>query len=423
LPGLLSEAKKRVRAKRGLYNFDLRLGWCLFGNGVRFAPPLPRRVWRGCGMFLEGSHPALLAPYPFPCYISPVMAEKDPMAKLLEKSKARVRRLRPNEVVEGIVISKKKDELILDIGAKAEGLVSGDELEDEAETFKKIKEGDRVLATVLQAEDNQGFVLLSLRKAEPERDWRRLERMFEKEEVIEVEVVGPNKGGVVVRFGSQRGFIPFSHLSLKNKMAANAGKLIGETLAVKLIELERQVGRIVLSEREALTERERQEEVAKITKVKVGEIFEGEITSITPFGVFVKFDSLEGMVHISELAWEKVSDPKKLFKIGDGLKVQVIEVNEKEGRILLSHKRTLPNPWEKVAEKYLVGAKVKGKVTKIADFGAFVELEPGIEGLIHVTETTGPLAEGDEVEARVIEVDPPNQKLALSLKAIGAGWR
>ncbi|PJC22322.1 hypothetical protein CO059_02625 [candidate division WWE3 bacterium CG_4_9_14_0_2_um_filter_48_10] len=345
------------------------------------------------------------------------------MAKLLEKSKARVRRLRPNEVVEGIVISKKKDELILDIGAKAEGLVSGNELEDEAETFKKIKEGDRVLATVLQAEDNQGFVLLSLRKAEPERDWRRLERMFEKEEVIEVEVVGPNKGGVVVRFGSQRGFIPFSHLSLKNKMAANAGKLIGETLAVKLIELERQVGRIVLSEREALTERQRQEEIAKITKVKVGEIFEGEITSITPFGVFVKFDSLEGMVHISELAWEKVSDPKKLFKIGDGLKVQVIEVNEKEGRILLSHKRTLPNPWEKVAEKYLVGAKVKGKVTKIADFGAFVELEPGIEGLIHVTETTGPLAEGDEVEARVIKVDPKNQKLALSLKAIGAGWR
>lgn len=356
------------------------------------------------------------------------MAEKDvigeldsPMAKLLEKAK--VRRLRPTEVVEGIVLSKKRDELVLDIGAKAEGLVSGKELEDEAETFKKIGEGDKVLATVLQAEDNQGYVLLSLRKAEPERDWRRLEQMFEKEEVIEVEIIGPNKGGVVVRFGSQRGFIPFSHLSLKNKMAANAGKLVGRTLAVKVIELDRKIGRIVLSEREALTDKERQEEVAEVTKVKAGEVYEGEITSITPFGVFVKFDSLEGMVHISELAWEKVSDPKKLFKIGDGLKVQVVEVNKEEGKIILSHKRTLPNPWEKVAKKYPEGAKVKGKVTKIADFGAFVELEPGIEGLIHVTETTGPLAEGDEVEARVIGVDPKNQKLALSLKAIGAGWR
>ncbi len=351
------------------------------------------------------------------------MVEKDQMAKLLEKSKVEVRRLRPGEVVEGTVLSKKRDELILNIGAKAEGIVSGRDLEDEAETFKDLKEGDKVLATILQVEDNRGYVLLSIRKAEPERDWRRLRQAFEKEETIEVEVIGPNKGGLVARFGSQNGFIPFSHLSLKRKMAANAGKLIGKVLAVKIIELNQEIGRIVLSEREALTAKEQKAEMAEISKAKVGETYEGEITSITPFGVFVKFDSLEGMVHISELSWEKVGDPKNRFKIGDGLKVQVVEVNEEEGKIMLSHKRTLPNPWEKVAEKYPEGAKVKGMVTKIADFGAFVELEPGIEGLIHVTETTGPLAEGDEVEARVIEIDPDNQKLALSLKAIGAGWR
>lgn len=345
------------------------------------------------------------------------------MTKLLEKSKAQVRRLRPGEVVEGAVLSKKKDELILNIGAKAEGIISGKELEDEAETFEKLKEGDKVLATILQAEDNRGYVLLSLKRAEPERDRRRLQKAFEKEEAVEVEVLGPNKGGVVSRFGSLRGFIPFSHLSLKRKMAANAGKLAGKVLSVKVIELDPDVGRIVLSEREALTDQERQAEIKEIGKVKAGETYEGEITSVTSFGVFVKFDSLEGMVHISELSWEKIDNPKKQFKIGDGLKVQVIEVNEEEGKIMLSHKKTLPNPWEKVAKKYPQGKKVKGKVTKIADFGAFVELEPGVEGLIHVTETTGPLAEGDEVEARVIEVDPKNQKLALSLKAIGAGWR
>lgn len=351
------------------------------------------------------------------------MAEKDAMTKLLEKSKVEVKRLRPGEVAEGTVLSKKKDELILNIGAKAEGIVSGRELEDEAETFKRLKEGDKVLATILQAEDNRGYVLLSLKRAEPERDRRRLQKIFEKKEVIEVEVLGPNKGGVVARFGSLRGFIPFSHLSLKRKMAANAGELAGKVLAVKVIELDPEVGRIVLSEREALTDQERQAEIKEIAKVKAGETYEGEITSVTPFGVFVKFDSLEGMVHISELSWEKTDNPKKQFKIGDGLKVQVIKVNEKEGKIMLSHRKTLPNPWEKVAKKYPQGKKVKGKVTKIADFGAFVELEPGVEGLIHVTETTGPLAEGDEVEARVIEIDPKNQKLALSLKAIGAGWR
>lgn len=380
--------------------------------------------------FIYLLHPVPLVAYSFPCYISPDMDGKDvkseldsPMARLLEKSKVEVRRLRPGEVAEGIVLSKKRDELILNIGAKAEGIVSGRELEDEAKTFKKLKEGDKVLATVLQAEDNRGYILLSLRRAEPERDWRRLQQAFEKEEVIEIEVLGPNRGGVLTRFRSQRGFIPFSHLSLKNKMAANAGKLVDKTLAVRIIELNRDVGRIVLSEREALTDQERQAEITEITKVKVRETYDGEITSITPFGVFVKFDSLEGMVHVSELSWEKVADPKKQFKIGDGLKVEVIEVNKEEGKIMLSHKKTLPNPWEKVVEKYPEGTKVKGKVTKIADFGAFVELEPGIEGLIHVTETTGPLAEGDEIEARVIEVDPKNQKLALSLKAIGAGWR
>ncbi len=352
------------------------------------------------------------------------MVEKsDAMASLLKKAKTRVKRLRPGEVVEGTVISKKKGELILDIGAKAEGIVGDREIEAEAESFKRIKEGDKVLATVLQAEDSRGYVLLSLRRAAPERDWRRLEEAAAGDETVEVEILGPNRGGVVARFGSQQGFIPFSHLSLKNKMAANASKLTGKVLAVKVLELDREMGRLVFSERGALTDEEREAEVSEVSKVKVGEVYDGEVTAITPFGVFVKFGPLEGMVHVSELLWEKVDDPRKHFREGDGLKVQVIEVNEKEGKLMLSHKRTLANPWEKVAEKYPEGVKVKGKVTKIADFGAFVELEPGIEGLIHVTETTGPLAEGDEVEARVIGVDPKKQRLALSLKAIGAGWR
>jgi len=345
------------------------------------------------------------------------------MGKLLEKAATKVKKLQPGDVVEGKVLSKRVDELILDIGAKAEGVVTGQELEDEAETFAGLKEGDKVLATVVQAEDSRGLILLSLKKAEVERDWREAAAAFEEERVLEVEILGPNRGGVVARMGSLRGFIPFSHLAFANKMLANSNKLAGKVVKVKIIELNREIDRLVMSEREALSKGERAEESAALGKIKVGEKYEGEVSSVTPFAAFVKFNSLEGMVHVSELSWEKVADATQVVKAGDKLAVVVIEVNPEEGRVMLSHRRTLPNPWEKIAEKYPVGSKVRGKVTKIADFGAFVELEPGIEGLIHVTETTGPLAEGDEVEPRVIEVDPNKQKIALSLKAVGAAWR
>ncbi|NIT03580.1 S1 RNA-binding domain-containing protein [Candidatus Saccharibacteria bacterium] len=353
------------------------------------------------------------------------------MGKLLQKSEVKVKRLKPGDVVEGVVLSKGKDELVLDVGAKAEGLVTGRELKDEADTFESLKVGDKVLSTVIQAEDNRGFILLSLKKAEAERDWRQAREAYEDERIFEVEILGPNRGGVVARFGSLRGFIPFSHLSLKNKMLANSGKLAGKVVKARIIELDQNIDRLVLSEREALTEGERDEELRALRKVEVGQEFEGEVTSVTPFAAFVRFslgkgekeETLEGMVHVSELSWEKVADASHVAKIGDKIKVKVIEVNTDDGRVMLSHRMMLPNPWEKVADRYPVGVKVKGKVTKITDFGAFVELEPGVEGLIHVTETTGPLAEGDEVEARVLEVDAGEQKISLSLKAVGAAWR
>ncbi len=351
------------------------------------------------------------------------------MGKLLEKSKVEVKRLRPGDVVEGTVVAKNRDELVLDIGAKSEGIVTGRELEDESATFAKLKVGNKVWATVVQSEDSRGLVLLSLKKAEAERDWREAPKAYSEEKILEVEIIGPNRGGVVARWGSLRGFIPFSHLSLANKMLANSGKLTGKVVKAKIIELDRNLDRLVLSEREALSEGEKADELHALGKIKIGERYEGTITSVTPFAAFVQFRPtktegfLEGMVHVSELSWEKVADATKVVKTGDSLKVEVVEVSPEDGRVVLSHRKTLPNPWEKIAEKYPVGIKVKGKVTKIADFGAFVELEPGIEGLIHVTETTGPLAEGDEVETRILEIDPQKQKIALSLKAVGAAWR
>lgn len=350
------------------------------------------------------------------------------MKTLLEKSKAAVRQLRAGDVVNGTVLAKEKGELVLNIGAKSEGLVAGREFEEEAGAISRLEPGDSILATVIQSEDNRGFVLLSLKKARATADWREAQKAFDEEKVVEVEVLGPNRGGVVARFGTLRGFIPFSQLSLKTKMAANMGKSIGKVTHAKIIELTQGEDRLVFSERDALTEGERAEELASLKKVKVGEVYDGEVTMVTPFAAFVKFypepdEGLEGMIHVSELSWEKVAEATRAVAPGDKLKVQVIEINPDDGRIMLSHRRTLPNPWEKIAEKYPVGTKVKGKITKITDFGAFLELEKGVEGLIHITETTGPVAEGDEVEARVLEIDPKNQKIALSLKAVGAAWR
>ena len=232
--------------------------------------------------------------------------------------------------MEGIVLSKGKDEIILNVGAKAEGLVTGLELEDEAETAAKLKPGDKVLATVIQSEDNRGFILLSLKKAEIERDWREAVKSYEEEKILEVEILGPNRGGVVARMGSLRGFIPFSHLALANKMLANSGKLAGKVVKAKIIELNREIDRLVLSEREALSKGERAQEQTALGKIKVGEKYEGEITSVTPFAAFVKFGDFEGMVHVSELSWEKTADATKVVKAGDKLSVVVAEVNPEE---------------------------------------------------------------------------------------------
>ncbi|MEX1061768.1 MAG: S1 RNA-binding domain-containing protein, partial [Patescibacteria group bacterium] len=235
------------------------------------------------------------------------------MAKLLEKSKVAVRRLKPADVVEGVVSAKTKDELILDIGAKAEGLVTGREYEESAGAISPLKEGDKVLATVIQSEDSRGFVLLSLKKAEIEADWREAKIAMEAETVSEMEILGPNRGGVVAKFNSLRGFIPFSHLSLKNKMAANLGQLTGKVVKAKVIEMDQGLDRLVLSEREAQTQGEREQDFAALAKVKVGEQYEGEVTSVTPFAAFVQFtpkgekNPVEGTMHVSEISWEKVA--------------------------------------------------------------------------------------------------------------------
>lgn len=355
------------------------------------------------------------------------------MSKLLEGKSIKLKEFRPGDLVEGVVVSIDKNEVLVDVGAKSEAILAASELVGESE-YKNLKVGDPLVAKVAQAENDQGYLVLSIKKAEKERKWKEAEDAFETGKVLDATIIEYNKGGLLCDCASLRGFIPLSHLDRVHftndvaKFAAGSEAelkeslkvLSGKTLKVKVIELDTEKNRFVLSEKEATdiySQTARQEKLSDIT---IGDTMEGVVTGIMPFGIFVDLGGVEGLVHISEIAWEKVNHPSDYFTVGQSVKVQVLGVDDISKKLALSVKRLTPNPWETVDAKYKVGSKVKGIVSKIVPFGAFVTLEKGLDGLIHISEADGPLSEGEEVEAVVTQVDGSNQKLALSVKQLKA---
>lgn len=354
------------------------------------------------------------------------------MDELLKKASAQVKQFKQGELVEGIVVSITHGEILVDVGAKSEGIISGSELAEADKSYRELNPGDTILSYVLQGENEQGYLVLSLKKAEKDKKWYEMESAFKNGSVVEATVIEYNKGGLLVDLMGMRGFVPLSHLDRVHfandiakfaagseaELKASLKVLSGKSLKTKIIELDKAKNRLVLSEKDAMgtyTEEARQEKLAKIQN---GDVLEGIVTGIMPFGVFVDLEGVEGLVHISEIAWEKVNHPSNYFTVGSNVKVMVLGRDENSGKLALSVKRLTPNPWETAEEKYKVGTKIKGKVTKVVPFGAFVNLEKGLDGLIHVSETTGPLTEGEEVEAVVTQIDAANQKLALSVRQL-----
>ncbi|HLC93441.1 MAG TPA: S1 RNA-binding domain-containing protein [Patescibacteria group bacterium] len=360
-----------------------------------------------------------------------IRKENSAMSKLLDEKGIEIKQYMPGDLVEGVVVSVTHGEVLLDVGAKSEGIITGVEL-GEDKSYKNLKPGDSVLAQVVQAENDQGYIVLSLRRAEKDRRWHDIETAFKEESVLEATVLEYNKGGLLADCLGLRGFIPLSHLDrvhfandiakfaagseteLKNSLKVLSGKI----LKVKVIELDKEKNRLVLSEKDALSTYSDMARQEKLAQIKDGDILEGIVTGIMPFGAFVDLDGVEGLVHISEIAWEKVSHPSAYFKVGETIKVKVLGVDDGSGKLALSVKRLTDNPWDNVEEKYPVGKKVKGTVSKIVPFGAFVNLEKGLDGLVHVSETSGPLEEGQEVQVVVTQVDGSNQKLALSVRQL-----
>lgn len=354
------------------------------------------------------------------------------MSKLLSDSTIDIRQFNVGDVVEGMVVSTDAKSILVDVGAKSEGIITSDEFSISQEINENIKPGDTVLAVVIQSDSSQGHLVLSLKRAEKERRWRDIELAYKNGTLVEATILEYNKGGLLVDCFGLRGFVPLSHLDrvhfADNSQKAAGGAesdlkeamkfLSGRKIKTKVIEFDKEKNRLVLSEKDAVTEYSDLAKEEKLKTVKTGDVLEGIVTGIMPFGVFVDLGGIEGLVHISEIAWEKVSHPSNYYSVGSTIQVKVLGVDEDSKKLALSVKQLSENPWINVNEKYPVGCVVTGKVSKVVPFGAFVNLEKGLDALIHVTETTGPLNEGDDVTAVVTNVDSENQKLALSIKQL-----
>lgn len=347
------------------------------------------------------------------------------MAELLAQTQTVIKGFSRGDVVEGKIVSIKRNEILVDVGAKSEGIIDTLEVDENPALFRSLKVGDKIVAAVVYPENDQGYLVLSLGRATSESLWRKFSEALQSGQIFDVKVTEFNKGGLLVDCGLV-GFVPLSHLDRTHfEKGERAEDLIGRTLKVKVIEINRSANRLVFSEKaavSALTPALREE---ILSHLKEGDVKEGMVAAVLPFGLFVEIkdkperpEGVEGLLHISEISWEKVENPADHFRPGDRVTVKVLEVDPAINKLALSLKALKENPWQKVMGKYKEGDRVRGRVTKIVPFGAFVSLEPGLEGLIHVSETTGPLQVGEEVEAEVISVEPEKQKLGLSVRKL-----
>lgn len=356
--------------------------------------------------------------------------QNDQLSELIKKYSSEVKVFKQGDVVEGKIVAMDRRYILVDLNAKSEGLISKDEIKYIHEDLRGLKIGDKITATVVYPENKQGNLILTLKKSTTDKNWGELVDLYKTGESIEVQVLDYLKGGLVVDVFGQRGYIPISHLSrqhfeqFNSAMAGDSesdtrqtlGGLKSELLMVKVIEVDPNKNRLVLSEKEVMSNEEVAFKERRIAEISLGDILEGTVSTVLPYGVLVDLKGIDGLIHISEIAWEKVSNPDDYFKAGENIKVKVIG---KDGdKIALSAKELKQNPWDSVEEKYPLGKRIKSKVTKVVPFGAFIELEPGLDGLIHISETVGPLNIGDEVEAVVVNVDSKERKLALSIRQI-----
>jgi small subunit ribosomal protein S1 len=400
-------------------------------------PPAPEAAEPPAPEAAEPPAPEAAEPPEPAAPVRPLGPEPTTMEELLAEQDTEIKSFKHGDVVEGTVVRIDKDEILVDIGAKSEGVVSNRELFGRhGESQPALNMGDTVLVYVLQPESPEGHVVLSLRRAGLERKWRSMQEQLEAGVIIEAPVIDHNKGGLIVDCGI-RGFVPISQIvdfprrpqndqprDAAQEIAEKLQPFVGRKLRLKILEVNRKANRLILSEKVALYEERREKRDELFSSLQVGQKVTGTVRSIAPFGVFIDLGGIDGLVHKSELSWNKVNNPEAGYRVGEEVEAEVIDINHERGRISLSIRRLQPDPWHTTVADFKVGDIIDGTVTKLVNFGAFVRVRDGLEGLIHISELSHQrvahpgdvVHEGQSLKLKIISLDSERHRLGLSLK-------
>ncbi len=350
-------------------------------------------------------------------------AKKLTMDELLEQNAELAKKTVVGDTIKGIVTSVKKHEILIDLGVQGTGLVS----RKEASFARNLNIGDEVTASVVDAEMPDGTVLLSLRKAVKDKGWDEIQAKFDNAEIVEIQPFDANRGGLLVEYEGIRGFLPVSQLSAehyprvgsadKDEILQRLNSLVGKTIRVRILDANKKENKLIFSEKEAIKDGL----AARFAELKVGDVVKGIVTGVVDFGVFVNVDGIEGLIHISEISWERVNNPADYVKVGETVEAKIIAIDKE--RLSLSMKQLVEDPWLSEVEGLKKGSKVEGTVTRITPFGAFVQISPAVEALVHVSE----LGEGSDVDPekvftlnerksfKVLDIDKEGRKISLSI--------
>lgn len=334
-----------------------------------------------------------------------------------------IAQLKTGDVVEGTIATVRKHEVWVDLGANGVGVV----MRREIGHGQQLEKGQTVVTSVVDPELEEGHALLSMRRAAKDRGWDELQTAFEKGEILEIQPYDANRGGMLVELEGIRGFLPVSQLAAghyprvsgadKDEILQKLNQLVGKTLRVRILDISRKDNKLIFSEKEAVKD----DMEARLSELKAGDVVKGVITGVIDFGAFVNVDGIEGLIHISEISWERVEDPRKYVKTGDVVEAKIISIDK--DRLSLSLKQMSEDPWLEEVKAFKKGDVVEGKVTRITPFGAFVQLSPSVEALVHVSEMGADSADPEKIfqlnetkKFKVLDIDTEGRKIALSLK-------
>lgn len=352
------------------------------------------------------------------------MENENMMNEMLEEIEKSLRVPRRGEILKAKIVQISDDEVVVNIGYKSDGIIPKRELTSEEGVNLKdiLKEDDEIEVMVMKSDDGEGNVLLSRKRVDALKQWDDLKVYLDEDKPVTVETKEVVKGGIIAYFQDIRGFIPASHLSLN--YVSNLNAFVGKDLEVRIIEFNKEKRNVVFSRKQVLEE-SRKAELEKLwAELEVGQKLEGKVKRLAKFGAFVDIGGVDGLVHISELSWGRIKNPGEVLKVGDSIEVLIIGLDKENNKISLSLKQILADPWSLVDSKYKVGDVIEGRVVNLTDFGAFVEIEPGLEGLVHISQisrehvknTSDALSVNEAVSVKILGIDKENQRISLSIK-------